>query len=76
MLGVSRPIYVAVDSPNLGFPCFNFLGGYQLKKIPCTNNHQGEMIQIKTREGMILIKQWIIILLRDRWDIINIGDGT
>ena len=33
-LGVSRPIYVAVDSPNLGF-CFNFLGGYQLKKTPC-----------------------------------------
>ena len=34
MLGVSRPIYVAVDSPNLGFPYFNFLGGYQLKKHP------------------------------------------
>ena len=30
-LGVSRPIYVNVDSPNLGFPYFNFLGGYQLK---------------------------------------------
>ena len=28
-LGVSRPIYVNVDSPNLGFPDFNFLGGYQ-----------------------------------------------
>ena len=28
-LGVSRPIYVAVDSPNLGFPYINFLGGYQ-----------------------------------------------
>ena len=28
MLGVSRPIYVNVDSPNLGFPYFNFLGGY------------------------------------------------
>ena len=28
-LGVSRPIYVNVESPNLGFPCFNFLGGYQ-----------------------------------------------
>ena len=26
---VSRPIYVNVDSPNLGFPYFNFLGGYQ-----------------------------------------------
>ena len=24
-LGVSRPIYVNVDSPNLGFPYFNFL---------------------------------------------------
>ena len=28
-LGVSRPIYVNVDSPNLGFPYFNFLGGYK-----------------------------------------------
>ena len=28
-LGVSRPIYVNVDSPNLGFTYFNFLGGYQ-----------------------------------------------
>ena len=25
-------MYVAVDSPNLGFPYFNYLGGYQLKK--------------------------------------------
>ena len=25
-LGVSRPIYVNVDTPNLGFPFFNFLG--------------------------------------------------
>ena len=31
MLGVSRPSYVNVDSPNLGFPYFNFLGGYQWK---------------------------------------------
>ena len=31
---VSRPFYVKVDSPNLGFPYFNFLGGYQLKKHP------------------------------------------
>ena len=34
-LGVSRTIYVNVDSPNLGFPYFNFLGGGQLKKSPC-----------------------------------------
>ena len=32
MLGVSRTIYVNVDSPNLSFPYFNFLGGYQWKK--------------------------------------------
>ena len=32
--GVSRPIYVNVDSPNLGFPYFNFLGGTSLKKHP------------------------------------------
>ena len=34
-LGVSRTIYVNVDSPNLGFTYFNFLGGYQFKKTPC-----------------------------------------
>ena len=50
-LGVSRPIYVAVDSPNLGFPYFNFLRGYQLKNtlyvkkrcnktFPCTDHIQ------------------------------------
>ena len=33
-LGVSRTTYVNVDSPNLGFPYLNFLGGYQLKKHP------------------------------------------
>ena len=32
MLGVSRTIYVNVDSPNLGFPYFNFLGEAQWKK--------------------------------------------
>ena len=35
MLGVSRPIYVNVDSPNQGFPYFNFLGEAQCKKTPC-----------------------------------------
>ena len=35
-LGVSRTIYVNVDSPNLGFPYFNFLGGLPVKKkTPC-----------------------------------------
>ena len=29
---VSWPIYVNEDSPNLGFPYFNFLGGYQWKQ--------------------------------------------
>ena len=33
-LGVSRPIYVNVDSPNLGFPYFNFLGGTSDKNHP------------------------------------------
>ena len=27
------PIYVNVDSPNLGFPYFNFLGGVPVKKL-------------------------------------------
>ena len=35
-LTLSRPIYANVDSPNLGFPYFNFLGGYQLKRTPCS----------------------------------------
>ena len=30
-LDVSRKIYISVDSPYLGFPYFNFLGGYQRK---------------------------------------------
>ena len=33
-LGVSRTTYVNVDSPNLGFPYFNFLGEAQCKKHP------------------------------------------
>ena len=32
ILGVSRTIYVNVDSPNLGSPCFNILGEAQCKK--------------------------------------------
>ena len=35
-LGVSRTIYVNVDSPNLGFPYFSFLGEAQCKKTPCS----------------------------------------
>ena len=34
-LGVSRAIYVNVDSPYLSFPFFNFIGECQLKKSPC-----------------------------------------
>ena len=36
-LGESRTIYVNVDSPNLGFPYFNFLGEAQCKTTPCIN---------------------------------------
>ena len=32
--GVSGTIYVNVDSPNLGFPYFNFLGVAQWRKNP------------------------------------------
>ena len=39
-LGVSRTIYVNVDSPNLGFPYFNFLGEAQCKKRPVFWNIQ------------------------------------
>ena len=34
-LGVSRTIYVNVDSPNLGFSYSNFSGEAQCKKTPC-----------------------------------------
>ena len=45
-LGVSRPIYANVDSPNLGFPYFNFLGGYQWrKKTPCSYQYTLYIIQ-------------------------------
>ena len=37
-LGVSRTIYINVDSPNLGFSYFNFLGGTSEKKSPCLSN--------------------------------------
>ena len=30
-----KKIYVNVDSLNLGFPYFKFLGGAQCKKTPC-----------------------------------------
>ena len=32
-------IYVNVDTPNLGFQYFNFLGGYQWVKTPCTTRY-------------------------------------
>ena len=34
-LGVSRLIYVNVDSPNLGFPYFKLFRGVPVKKTPC-----------------------------------------
>ena len=37
-LGVSRTIYVNVDSPNLGFTYFNILGEAQCKKTPSTRD--------------------------------------
>ena len=59
-LGVSRPIYANVDSPNIGFPYFNFLGGYQWKKIPCiwiiscccSKNWAGVGLQGEQTKGM------------------------
>ena len=40
-LGVSRKIYVNVDSPNLGFPYINFLGEAQ-----CKNNRNVDNISV------------------------------
>ena len=39
LVGFAFRIYSTgcVDSPNLGFPYFNFLGGYQLKKHPVSS---------------------------------------
>ena len=38
-MGVSRPIYVNVDSPNLGFPYYNFLGGTSEEKNTLYDNN-------------------------------------
>ena len=40
-LGVSRPIYVYVDSPNLGFPYVNILGEAQCKQHPVQKIPEG-----------------------------------
>ena len=37
-LSVSRPIYVNIDSPNLGFPYLKFLGERKSEKTPCIFN--------------------------------------
>ena len=41
-LGVSRPIYVNVDSPNLGFPNLNFK--YNIKLLAATNSIDHKML--------------------------------
>ena len=41
-LGVSRTIYVNVDSPNLGSPYFNFLGEAQCKKNTLYNGNDDD----------------------------------
>ena len=42
-LDVSWTIYVNEDSPNLGCPYFNFLGGYQSQKTPCIKLQECEI---------------------------------
>ena len=48
LLGVSRMIYVNVDSPNLGFPYFNFLGEAQCRKHPVSSSTSSSSLQTTT----------------------------
>ena len=66
-LGVSRTMYVNVDSPNIGFPYFNFVGEAQWKKSPCI---KGVKCLIRPEDKLMAIcakkerKIWEIWLLQ------------
>ena len=53
-MGVSRTIYVNVDSPNLGFPYFNFLGEAQCKKQPVWVSEGNEKDHIYTVDATVI----------------------
>ena len=69
-LGVSWPIYVNVDSLNLGFPNFNFLGGYhQWEKNTCINLSNSLNLMKLILIKMIKLKMmWLLLkLLNFSW---------
>ena len=55
MLGVSWPIYVAVDSPNIGFPYF--LGGVPVKKTTCMFQEESCLLVI-SQHGRLLLRKY------------------
>ena len=61
-------IYVNVDSPNLGFPYFNFLGEAQWKKHP-VQVHWCCLILVDAY--LLLIDEWYVVMMSDllyeRW---------
>ena len=67
-LGVSSPIYVNVDSPNLGFPYFNFLRGYQRKKHPVLLLINGRQCLI-TRAGHLTFTSAVIAHIFGQYQI-------
>ena len=52
-------IYVNVDSLNLGFPYFNFLGGYQWEKTPCMLLTVVCAVGLRL-PGLTVISAWLI----------------
>ena len=62
-LGVSRRIYVNVDSPNLGFPYSNFLRGYQWRNHPVQRYYLIYYVRKGVVEGWksVWIREWQLL---------------
>ena len=58
-------IYVNVDTPNLGFPYFNFLGGYQWEKTPCTTRYPTNKTKRYLANGRLVWK-FAILSFQDK----------
>ena len=62
-MGVSRTIYVNVDSPILGFSYSNFSGKAQCKKTPCIKSSINRLGVKKEIEKSISIGNDLLIFL-------------
>ena len=62
-------IYVNVDSPNLGFPYFNFLGGYQWKKKHPVNRFEYSFVsKIYIRHTLLSTLVYLSFAERGIWE--------